>query len=94
MCSLRWAFEGATSGSRWWGHPDHWLVVDRFAVALMDDADPHWHGKRSQLGATPVTLTTRRGLEVLRDNPWEMSADDAVWVTDAGIGYMPTASGL
>ena len=95
---LRFAFaraaaHGGLACAHWWGHP-HWpALADQFVTALGDPADDRRgpggkHGAR--LPAEPPDVADRARLRrLLLARPWELSADAAQWVADAGIRYAP-----
>ena len=87
----RVAAHGGLACSHWWGHP-HWPVLaDQFVTALDDPADNRWRpgGKyRARLPAEPPDVADRARLRrLLLARPWELSADAAQWLADAGIRY-------
>lgn len=91
----RVAAHGGLACSHWWGHP-HWpALVDQFVTALGNPADDRWGpgGKyRARLPAEPPDVADRARLRrLLLARPWELSADAAQWLADAGIRYI-TAS--
>jgi len=66
--------------------------VDRLLIVLDDPANEYWGqgGElRRRLPAEPPIVADRKLLrQVLRWRPWELSSEAAVWLVNAGIGYL------
>jgi hypothetical protein len=82
---------GGLACSHWWGHPNWPALAGQFVTALDNPADNHWGpgGKyRARLPAEPPDVADRARLRrLLLARPWELSADAAQWLADAGIRY-------
>jgi hypothetical protein len=92
----RAAAHGGLACPHWWGTPSWPEVVTRFLKALDTPHDPHWGDGatgRAALQPEPSQVADRKELrKLLRRAPWELDADAAEWLGDAGIGAVRSAS--
>jgi hypothetical protein len=90
--AVRWlAAHGGLACRHWWGHPAWPETVTRFLKVVDDPADAHWGDRgelRDRLKPEPAMVRDRRALaRTLRDRPWRLDGDSALWVVSAGIKH-------
>jgi hypothetical protein len=90
--AVRWvAAHGGLACRGWWGHPMWPDAVTRFLGALDNPKDAHWGDNGElwdRLRPQPAMVRDRPALaRALRDRPWRLDADSALWVVSAGIKY-------
>jgi hypothetical protein len=89
---LRAAAHGGLACPHWWGTPGWPTLVGRFVRALDAPDEPHWRGETRwdmHLRAAPPQVADRAHLRrLLLREPWNLDAETAQWVVDAGIGFL------
>jgi hypothetical protein len=90
----RAAAQGGLACPHWWGTPTWPELVRTFVHVLDDPGHSHWGPDgswRSRLPPEPAQVADRVRLRaILLNRPWDLEAEAAEWVVDAGIGYLRT----
>ncbi len=90
----RAAAHGGLACAHWWGMPT-WPGLVRTFVQLLDDRrHSHWGPDgswRGRLSPEPTQAADRAGLQrILLNRPWDLEAEAAQWIVNAGIGDLRT----
>jgi hypothetical protein len=90
----RMAAHGGSACPHWWGTPTWPELVRTFVHTLDDPSHSHWGpGRELEDSAShePAQVVDLVGLQrVLLNRPWDLGADAARWIVNAGIGHLRT----
>ena len=89
----RAAIHGGLACPHWWGTRTWPEIVTAFVAALGDPDHDHWQRfstGHARWASQPVSLSDRRRLRrLLLSQPWELTSDEAAWITGEGmIGFL------